>query len=120
MVKRLRDQSALKPSRRIWLRMVLPVVSYQSATSRSQASLPIASLVVFFFASCFSSTFWVAIAAWSVPGTQSTESPSIRCQRTSTSWRVYIACPMCNSPVILGGGMETVKLSPVKLSRGWK
>src|SRR5207248_487953 len=38
MVKRLRDQSAEKPRRRICPRMVWPVVSYHWFTRRSQAS----------------------------------------------------------------------------------
>src|SRR5438552_3450255 len=112
MVKRSRDQSAENPSRRIWRRMRSPVVTYQACTRASKASRPIRSLEVFSLASWRSITAWVAIAAWSVPGTQSVVSPSIRCQRVSTSWSVYMAWPMCKSPVILGGGMETVKVRP--------
>src|SRR6266480_7315098 len=120
MVKRLRDQSAEKPSRRICPRMVWPVVSYHWFTRRSQASRPIASLLVPFLANCFSRTFCVAMAAWSVPGTQSAASPSIRCQRIRTSCKVYIACPMCRSPVMFGGGIEIAKVLPVRLSRALK
>ena len=63
MVKWMRVQSAEKPSRRICCRMVWPVVSYHSWTSLSHAARPICSFDVPFLASCFSSTFWVAIAA---------------------------------------------------------
>ena len=48
--------------------------------------------------------------AWSVPGRYRVGSPSIRCQRVIRSSRASVsACPMCSSPVTLGGGMMIVK-----------
>ena len=66
------------PSTRNWVMMVAPRVRYHSSTSSSKASRPISSFEVPSRASCFSITFWVAIAAWSVPGSQSTSYPVIR------------------------------------------
>ena len=51
----------------------------------------------------------VAMDAWSVPGTQHAFFPCMRARRTNTSWMVLLSmCPMCNTPVTLGGGMTTV------------
>src|SRR5438874_5678344 len=51
------------------------------------------------------------MAAWSVPGSQRTSWPVIRRYRHSTSWIVkLVACPMCSSPVTLGGGIAIVNL----------
>ena len=92
----------------------MPVCAYHCCTRCSKASRPIASFEVPSLANCFSITFWVAIAAWSVPGTQRLASPSIRCHRISTSSSVYMAWPMCRSPVMLGGGIDMVKALPVR------
>ncbi len=52
-----------------------------------------------------STTIWVAMPAWSVPGTHSVLKPRMRCQRVSTSSTVWLnACPMCRVPVTFGGG----------------
>ena len=49
---------------------------------------------------------WVAMPAWSVPGSQSALKPCMRCQRISRSWIVSVsAWPMCSAPVTLGGGI---------------
>ena len=70
---------------------------------RSDRSLPSA-------ASWRSTTFWVAMPAWSVPGTHSTSCPSMRLKRHNTSWRVlFRACPMWREPVTLGGGITMEK-----------
>ena len=66
------------PSSRNCSTMVAPTLRYHSSTSSSKAALPISSLVVPCWPSCFSITFWVAMAAWSVPGSQSTSWPVIR------------------------------------------
>src|SRR5229473_2637213 len=51
-------------------------------------------------------TIWVAMPAWSVPGCHSTSSPFMRRQRISTSCSVLSsAWPMCRLPVTLGGGI---------------
>ncbi len=50
-------------------------------------------------------TFWVAIAAWSVPGHHSTSKPRMRRCRQSVSWMENVeACPMWSAPVMFGGG----------------
>ena len=57
-------------------------------------------------ASWRSTTIWVAMPAWSVPGSHSAALPRIRWKRISTSCRVlFSAWPMCSEPVTFGGGM---------------
>ena len=68
MVKRSRDQSSETPRMRSWLTMVSPMSRYHWSTRAANASRPICSFVVPSTASCFSITFCVAMAAWSVPG----------------------------------------------------
>jgi len=56
-----------------------------------------------------STTAWVAMPAWSVPGIHSASNPCIRFQRVIRSWSVPLsACPMCNAPVTLGRGIMIV------------
>jgi hypothetical protein len=71
-VKRARDQSQEKPRRRIWSKMRPPYSAYQASTRAWKRSRPSSSLVVPSAASWRSMTFWVAMAAWSVPGHHST------------------------------------------------
>ena len=53
-----------------------------------------------------STTIWVAMPAWSVPGCQSTSRPRMRSKRHRMSCSVLLsACPMCSEPVTFGGGM---------------
>jgi hypothetical protein len=60
-------------------------------------------------ASCFSITFCVEMPAWSYPGWKSVLKPRMRCQRISVSWIEPLrACPICSSPVTLGGGKQIV------------
>ncbi len=55
---------------------------------------------------CRSTTIWVAMPAWSVPGCQSTSRPRMRSNRQSMSCSVLLsACPICSEPVTLGGGI---------------
>ena len=62
----------------------------------------------------------VAMDAWSVPGTQQAFLPCMRARRTSTSCIVLLSmCPMCSTPVTLGGGMTTVYGSRLSGSE-WK
>ena len=57
-------------------------------------------------ASCRSTAHWVAMPAWSVPGSQRVGTPLIRRQRTRASSMAFSrAWPRCSSPVTLGGGM---------------
>ncbi len=72
----------------------------------SNASRPRSSFFLPSFASWRSTTIWVAMPAWSRPGSQSASNPLMRFQRTITSCRVRVkAWPMCSEPVTLGGGM---------------
>ena len=62
-------------------------------------------------ASSRSTMSWVAMPAWSVPGSQSALKPLMRFQRVSRSCRVDCsAWPMCSRPVTLGGGIMMQKL----------
>ena len=57
-------------------------------------------------ASSRSTMSWVAMPAWSVPGSQRALRPRIRCQRVKRSWSVDCsACPRWSLPVTLGGGI---------------
>ena len=58
-----------------------PTSTYQAWTSFSKAARPSCSLVLPSAVRRFSSTFWVAMAAWSVPGSQRTSNPRIRLYR---------------------------------------
>ena len=72
-------------------------------------------------ASWRSTTIWVAMPAWSVPGSQRAALPRMRSNRISTSWSVlFRAWPMCSEPVTLGGGMTTEKGSADGSSVGEK
>ena len=56
-----------------------------------------------------STTAWVAMPAWSVPGIQSVSKPCIRFWRMRMSCSVlFRAWPRCRAPVTLGGGMTIV------------
>ena len=51
----------------------------------------------------------VAIDAWSVPGTQQALYPCILARRMMMSCSVlFNICPICKTPVTLGGGMTIV------------
>jgi hypothetical protein len=57
----------------------------------------------------FSTAFWVAMPAWSVPGSHRLSSPDIRRHRTTTSCTVLLsACPTCSTAVTFGGGITIV------------
>ncbi len=46
---------------------------------------------------------------------------AMRRQRVSTSWMVQVsACPMCNAPVTLGGGMTMQKGALGVTASAWK
>ena len=118
MVKRSRLQSHEAPSRRSWLMMVPPEWAFHSQTlarnssrlsSFLLASPGVAPSTASPMPSCSrlrTTTIWVAMPAWSVPGCHSTSSPFMRRQRISTSCSVLSrAWPMCRLPVTLGGGM---------------
>ena len=76
---------------------------------------------MFSFASWRSTTFCVAMPAWSVPGTQSVFLPDMRIQRTRMSWSVeFSAWPMWSEPVTFGGGITIEKGTPPAFSSAWK
>ena len=70
-------------------------------------------------ASWRSTTIWVAMPAWSVPGTHSVAMPRMRAKRASTSCSVlFSAWPMWSEPVTFGGGMTMVKVGAAGSSIG--
>ena len=81
----VRVQSADAPMALSWCRISPPVSSTNCAVRATNASRPRSKRVLPSRASCFSTTFCVAMPAWSVPGIQSASSPAMRRQRTSTS-----------------------------------
>jgi hypothetical protein len=78
MVKRSRDQSAAAPMRRIWWVMVEPDSSFHCHTRPTNGSRPRSWRVLPSAASWFSTIFWVAMPAWSVPTCHSTFMPRMR------------------------------------------
>ncbi len=109
-VNAVRDQSQLVPKRLNWSRIVLPCCSFQSQISFRKASRPMSSRVSLRSAKIFfSTTAWVAMPAWSVPGTHSVSKPDMRRCRATMSCKVpFSAWPMCSTPVTLGGGIMMV------------
>ena len=106
MVKRSRVQSGELPRRRIWRLMVPPDCSFQAHTRSTKATRPTSFREVPSATSCFSTTFCVAMPAWSVPGIQSASRPCMRRKRISTSCTVLFSpWPMCRTAVTLGGGI---------------
>ena len=85
MVKRSRDQSTESPRRCIWPRMRPPDSAFQAQTRSTNASRPRSKRVLPSLASSRSTTFWVAMPAWSMPGSHSTSNPRMRCMRASPS-----------------------------------
>jgi hypothetical protein len=68
-----------------------------------------------------STTIWVAMPAWSVPGSQSALYPAMRRHRIRMSWMAMVrACPMWSEPVTFGGGMTIVYGARGALSSAWK
>ena len=73
MVKRSRDQSQEAPSRLSWLMMVPPDSAFQAQTFSRNFSRPSARRSGSWRSMSWrSTTIWVAMPAWSVPGCQST------------------------------------------------
>jgi hypothetical protein len=105
----VRVQSADAPMARSCERIVPPVSFTCCAVRATKASRPRSKRVFPSLASAFSTTFCVAMPAWSVPGTQSASSPLMRRQRITTSCTVLLSpCPMWSTAVTLGGGMTMV------------
>ena len=66
--KRSRAQSGVMPSRRSCWKMMPPYCSFHSHTALRKPSRPSACRERFSERSFFSTTFWVAMPAWSMPG----------------------------------------------------
>ena len=93
--------------------IVAPDSSRQLQTRRTNSSRPSSSRVRFMRASMRSTTFWVAMPAWSVPQIQSALRPCMRRSRMMTSCiEPLSAWPMCSEPVTFGGGTATTNGSP--------
>ena len=95
--------------------IVFPVASRCFQTRSTNASRPSSLRDVPSSTSCFSTTFCVAMPAWSYPGCQSVSKPRIRCQRISRSWiEPFSAWPMCSAPVTFGGGTQMTNVSSLR------
>ena len=93
--------------------MVSPDLAFHCQTRFSNSSRPRSRQLMPSFSSWRMTTIWVAMPAWSVPGSQRVLSPSMRCQRTVTSICVCSSMwPMWSEPVTLGGGMTSEKYAP--------
>ena len=106
MVKRSRLQSSEAPSTGAARRCARRTCSFHSQTRSRNSSRPRSwRLFLSVFLSSRSTTIWVAMPAWSVPGSQRQLKPLMRFQRMRMSWMVAVsAWPMCSEPVTLGGG----------------
>ncbi len=94
--------------RRSWSVMVASYSSFQACTRATKSSRLKSSRRRPSASSRFSTTVWVAMPAWSVPGIQRVAKPRMRWTRTRMSCTVlFIACPRCRAAVTLGGGMST-------------
>ena len=71
MVNRSRSQSTLSPRRRIWPRIFPPDSAFHCQTRSMNFSRPRSCRDRPSLASSRSTTFWVAIPAWSMPGSHS-------------------------------------------------
>ena len=122
MVKRSRCQSSEAPSARCCSEMREPLFSFHAQTRFKNSSRP-RSWRLFFSVldSSRSTTIWVAMPAWSMPGIQSALWPLIRFQRIRMSSMVAVsAWPMCRLPVTLGGGSTMENAGFTLWSWAWK
>lgn len=109
MVNRSRDHATPSPRRRIWPLIWPPDSPFHCQTRSTKASRPRSWRDLPSLPSSRSTTFWVAIPAWSMPGCHSVSKPCMRLRRVRASMRVCSkAWPRCRLPVTFGGGMTTV------------
>jgi hypothetical protein len=86
--------------------MIPPFSARHSQTRSMNFSRPKLWRVLLRPRSSRSTTVWVAIPAWSVPGIQSADFPSSLARRTRMSWIVLLrTCPIVSTPVTFGGGI---------------
>src|SRR5256885_14767989 len=105
-VKRVRLQSHEQPITLSCSRIVFPVSRTNAHTRSTNLSRPRSNRVLPSLATSRSTTFWVAIPAWSVPGSQSASRPRMRSKRINTSWITLLRpWPVWRIAVMLGGGM---------------
>src|SRR5438105_1943428 len=105
-VKRVRLQSHEQPIILSCSRMVFPVSRTNAHTRSTNVSRPRSNRVFPSLATSRSTTFWVAIPAWSVPGSHSASRARIRSNRISTSWITLLnPWPVWRIAVMLGGGI---------------
>jgi hypothetical protein len=92
-------------------RIVEPFSATNASARRTNSSRPRSNRVLpSSRAISRSTTFCVAMPAWSVPGSHNVSRPRIRSNRTSASWTVLLRpWPMCRMPVTLGGGITMTK-----------
>ena len=91
-VNRVRSQSHEQPISRNWLRIRASYSSFHAQIRRTSSSRPMSWRVLFSsLRSRVSTTAWVAIPAWSVPGIQRASYPCIRRQRIKISWIVLLS-----------------------------
>src|SRR5438067_12812483 len=87
-------------------RMVVAVARMKAHTRSTDLSRPRSKRVLPSFATSRSTTFWVAIPAWSVPGSHRASLPRMRSKRITTSWITLLRpWPVCRIAVMLEGGM---------------
>ena len=109
MVNRCRAQSALHPRLCSCSVIVASYSSFHCCTRFTKASRPNSVRCCPWANSRFSTTVWVAIPAWSVPGIHRTSYPRMRWCRAKMSWSVLLnACPRCRAAVTFGGGISSV------------
>ncbi|CAM5661392.1 hypothetical protein SALBM135S_04863 [Streptomyces alboniger] len=109
MVKRSRSQSTPSPRRRIWPEIWPPDSPFHCQTRSMNASRPRSWRDLPSLPSSRSTTFCVAMPAWSMPGCQSVSWPCMRLRRVRASMSVCSkAWPRWSAPVTFGGGMTTV------------
>ena len=86
-----RDQSSDDPRARSCFRIFVLLSSAKAFTLSRKASRPRSCRrLPSSLSNFFSTTVWVAMAAWSVPGIQSVRRPAMRFLRTYISWMVHI------------------------------
>src|SRR6202046_1879634 len=89
--------------------MAPPYSSRHAPTFATKAERPMSLREEPSAASWRSTIIWVAMPAWSVPGTQRAVSPRMRCQRVRMSISAWLSMwPMWRRPVTLGGGRRMV------------
>ena len=109
IVKAVLSQSQLAPSLLNCFNMIPPCSCVQSHACLRNSSRVRSVFFMPCWANLLTTFASVAIDAWSVPGTQQAFLPSIRARLTKMSWIVLFSmCPICSTPVTLGGGMTMV------------